>query len=99
MKYVAKFPTSAIERHFRKEMERLSRDIQDRIMQAVASLQNDPRPFGAKPFTQLKPPIHVYDYVAQYRIRVGDYRILYDVDDHRKIVWIFALRKRNERTY
>ena len=68
-------------------------------MQAIEDLQSDPRPFGAKLFKQLNPPVELSQYVAQYRLRVGNYRILYDVDDHRRIVWIFALRKRNEGTY
>jgi len=37
-------------------------------------------------------------FTAQYRLRIGDYRVLYDVDDERRIVWILALRKRGERT-
>ncbi len=99
MKYVARFPAAAIERHFHKALEGLSHETHEKIMEAIASLQDNPRPFGAKPFTQLKPSVHIYDYVAQYRLRISDYRVLYDVDDHRKIVWILALRKRNEKTY
>ena len=35
----------------------------------------------------------------QWRYRVGDYRILYDVDDSQKKVWVLALRRRSEKTY
>jgi mRNA-degrading endonuclease RelE of RelBE toxin-antitoxin system len=76
-------------------------------LRSALSFRNHPKeisqrtqsPSGAKPFKQLKPPVFVYQFAAQYRVRVGDYRILYDVDDKQRIVWIFALRKRNERTY
>jgi mRNA-degrading endonuclease RelE of RelBE toxin-antitoxin system len=32
-------------------------------------------------------------------MRIRNHRVLYDVEDKRKIVWILALRKRGERTY
>ncbi len=68
-------------------------------MDAIFKLQDYPRPFGQKLFKQLAPPIECYEFTAQYRLRVGDYRILYDVNDERKIVWILALRKCGETTY
>jgi mRNA-degrading endonuclease RelE of RelBE toxin-antitoxin system len=34
-----------------------------------------------------------------YRIRLGDYRVLYTVDDKIREVRIEAVRKRDERTY
>ena len=65
-------------------------------MKAVEELESNPRPFGEP---KLKPPLLVYQFTAQYRFRVRNFRILYDVDDKNKIVWILDLRKRNERTY
>jgi len=35
----------------------------------------------------------------QYRLRIGDYRVLFDWDGEIKIVEIQEVRKRNERTY
>ena len=100
MSYELRFPNTSIERKFGKILDSVSpKTMQDRIMEAVEGLADNPRPFGEKIFKQIKPPIQFYQYVAQYRLRVGDYRILYDVDDKRKIVWILALRKRNEKTY
>jgi len=32
-------------------------------------------------------------------VRVKNYRVLYDVDDKNRIIWMLDLRKRNERTY
>ncbi|MEK7778400.1 MAG: type II toxin-antitoxin system RelE/ParE family toxin [Chloroflexota bacterium] len=31
-----------------------------------------------------------------YRLRVGSYRILYEIDDASRAVWIFAIRHRRE---
>lgn len=68
-------------------------------MKAVENLADNPRPYGIKLFKKLKPPIQFYQFTAQYRLRIGDYRVLYDVDDNKGIVWILALRKRSEGTY
>ncbi len=66
-----------------------------KITKTVESLATNPRPFGKNPFKKLKLPVQFYEMTAQYRIRIGDYRVLYDVDDKKNIVWILALRKRS----
>jgi mRNA interferase RelE/StbE len=99
MSYTAKFPTQAIRRQFLKDMAALPPDLQDKGWEAIRHLERNPRPFGTKIFKQLKPPVYLYAYAASYRLRIGGYRILYDVDDKTKTVWVFALRKRNEKTY
>ena len=65
-------------------------------MEAIEGLVDNPRPAGEP---KIKPPLIVYQYAAQYRLKIRNYRVLYDVDDKRQIVWIFDVRKRNERTY
>ncbi len=42
-------------------------------MQTIRSLANDPRPPGARKLTGFDPPA--------WRVRIGDYRIVYDIDD------------------
>ena len=100
MNYSVKFPSHSAEKHFRKVLLKISqRELHDEIVKSVESLGVNPRPFGEKPFKKLKPPIQFYQFTAQYRIRIGDYRVLYDIDDTKKIVWILALRRRSEKTY
>lgn len=100
MKYEVKFPNSSIEKKFDKALLKISQvNIQDEIIKAVEKLADNPRPYSKKPFKKLKPPVQFYQFTAQYRIRIGDYRVLYDVDDKRKIVWILVLRRRGQRTY
>ena len=38
-------------------------------------------------------------FTAQYRLCVGPYRLLYDIDDQRKKVILHKLAKRDEQTY
>ena len=100
MSYSVKFPNKKIANQFNQFLSSIrKKSIQDKIMDEVEKLADTPRPFLRKLFTQLKPPVQVQQCAAQYRIRIGDYRVLYDVDDKKRTVWIFALRKRSEDTY
>lgn len=100
MKYGVKFPNHSLEKKFEKVLLKIHPiSLQEKIMQEVQKLAGNPRPFGEKSFKKLKPPIQLSRYVAQYRIRIENFRVLYDVDDDKKIVWILALRKRSEKTY
>ena len=100
MKYEIKFPNHSIEKKFEKFLSKIPQiSIQNKIMDDVEKLSDNPRPYGKKPFKKLTPPIQLYQFVAQYRLRIGDYRVLYDIDDTRKFVWVLALRKRGEQTY
>ncbi|OGS55158.1 MAG: hypothetical protein A3J79_02640 [Elusimicrobia bacterium RIFOXYB2_FULL_62_6] len=96
--YEVGFGSAAVEKNFAKELSRLDRCALLRIKEAIASLGDEPRPKGKK-MKALRPPIRVFAFLAQYRIRVGDYRILYDVDDEHRRVVLLALRRRSEKTY
>ncbi len=65
----------------------LSADYQ-RVLTRLGALANDPRPHGCE---------KLHDDV--YRIRVGNIRVIYLVDDTIKRVEIGAIRRRSERTY
>lgn len=99
MKYDLKFPSVSIEEKFHKVLSRLPVDTQKRVMAAIEELADQPHPYGSLDSLKLRPPVAIYQYAAQYRLRIGDYRVLYDVDTKRRIVWVLALRRRNEQTY
>jgi mRNA-degrading endonuclease RelE of RelBE toxin-antitoxin system len=96
LSYSVRFPSESIQKKFHKALEIIPVKIQDEIMKAIEGLSVNPRPAGEP---KIKPPLVVYQYTAQYRLKIRNYRVLYDVDDGRKIVWVFDVRKRNERTY
>ena len=96
MHYQVRFPTASLQKKFEKELDCLPEEIRDEIIRKTEALSHDPRPSGEP---KIKPPVEVYNYTAQYRLRIGKYRVLYDVNDATKTVWIFALRKRGESTY
>ena len=100
MKYEVRFPTPSLEDKFYKILSKVTpRSIQDDLMGETANLADNPYPYGKKVFKKLTPPIRLQQYTAQYRLRIKDYRVLYDVDEKRKIVWVFVLRIRSEKTY
>ena len=55
-----------------KERKRIDPVIRKRIDQALRSLQSEPRPSGVKKLS---------GQYQDWRVRVGDYRILYEIDD------------------
>ncbi|NJL29419.1 MAG: type II toxin-antitoxin system RelE/ParE family toxin [Thermoanaerobaculia bacterium] len=69
-----------------RELLRLPRPVVERIQQTVESLSLDPRPPGAKKLTARE----------GYRVRVGNYRILYLVEDKSKLVRIYRLGDRKD---
>jgi len=99
MKYRVLFPTLSMEDKFYNLLARLPRKIQDAIMDATVQLSENPYPQGKNIFKKLTPPFKLMQYTAQYRLRIGNYRVLYDIDEAKKIIWVFVLRKRAEDTY
>lgn len=67
MIYEVKFTKGA-----RKMFRKLSQELQDRIQTKIDELAIEPRPHGVK---KLKGEEN------SYRIRVGDYRIIYEIFD------------------
>ena len=58
-----------------------------RILDAIRSLAVDPLPSGCRKLKGAQ---------SSYRIRVGDYRIIYDVDAANRAVTIFHVRHRRD---
>ena len=66
-------------RAYRQLME-LPRDIQERITEKVLALKNDPRSQG-KPLAG--------GFKGAYRLRVGDYRVVFEVEEKpSRTVWL-----------
>ena len=98
MAYDVVFPSERVERIFQKTLEKIPADYQETIIAAIRSLGSNPRPQG-KRTKKLMGQLIVAQFVAEYRLRVGPYRVLYDIDDRRKKVVLLKLAKRDEQTY
>lgn len=98
MEYDVVFPSERVERLFQKTLEKIPADYKTAIVAAVRSLKNNPRPQG-KRTKKLTGELIVSRFTAEYRLRVGPYRVLYDIDDQRKKVVLLKLAKRDDQTY
>jgi mRNA interferase RelE/StbE len=76
-----------LERAAEKELSRLSAQVHDRIIAAIQGLANDPRPPGCR---KLVGRAH------DWRIRVGDYRVIYEIADTVRVVRVHRVRHRRE---
>jgi mRNA interferase RelE/StbE len=70
-----------IKRSAEKELDGFSTRMRERIVGHLLTLEDNPRPVGIKKLQG----------EDDFRLRVGDYRVLYTIDDHRKLVTIFAV--------
>lgn len=66
------------------------RETRTRIFFAVERLAGFPEVAGLE---------RLRDHRHGYRLRIGDYRALIDVDTDSQVVLVQEIRKRNERTY
>lgn len=71
----------------RRDLRKLPRDVLERVDARIQSLATDPRPHGSVKLTNED---------ALYRIRVGDYRIIYEVQDEALVVIVIRVRHRRE---
>lgn len=76
-----------LKRSAEKELDRLPQVTAERIMKRILALEQNPRPFGIQKLSGQE---------GAYRIRVGDYRILYSIDDRAKRVEIISAAHRRE---
>lgn len=69
-----------------KQLDKLSDNIADPIINTIAMLANNPRPNGCK---KLKGR-------DGYRIRQGNFRIIYDIYDNRLIIEVILIAHRKD---
>jgi mRNA interferase RelE/StbE len=74
-----------IHRKAEKILKRLDGDTLERIRRSIRGLAIDPPPAGVKKLT---------GYDNLYRVRVGDWRILYAIEDDQLIVLVLEISMR-----
>ena len=76
-----------IKQSAQKELDALDDKLFTRIDRKILALADTPRPLGCK---KLK------GYKDQWRVRAGDWRVLYIIDDAAKLVTITRIAHRRE---
>jgi mRNA interferase RelE/StbE len=74
-------------RRAQKELEAIPSPSFEKVEARLLSLRDDPRPPGCK---------KMKDREGAWRIRSGDYRIIYDIDDSTTTVTVFRVGHRKE---
>ncbi|MGA3204426.1 MAG: type II toxin-antitoxin system RelE/ParE family toxin [Bryobacteraceae bacterium] len=76
-----------IKQSAQKELDALEDTLFTRIDRKILALADNPRPAGCK---------KLRGYKDQWRIRIGDWRVLYIVDDQAKVITITGVAHRSE---
>ena len=82
MSYRVEFTAAAA-----RQVKKLPRPARDRVLDAIEDLGEDPRPHGARKLVGER---------TAWRIRIGDYRVLYDVFDSELTVFVVRAAHRRE---
>ena len=70
-----------------RQLKKLSHDVQRRLAVAIDGLEQEPRPQGVKRLSAEE---------GIYRIRVGDYRVLYQIHDKILVVLVVSVGDRKD---
>jgi mRNA interferase RelE/StbE len=70
-----------------KELQKLPRQMIPKIVTEVGNLSNNPYPQGVKKLVGSE---------HSYRIRIGDYRVIYEIIENKLIIEIIRVRHRKD---
>ncbi len=75
-----------IPRDVSRSIERLPRSVADNVSRRILALTDNPRPQGTKPLRGFR----------AFRLRVGNYRVIYEIDDQEHVVTVRDVGHRRE---
>jgi mRNA interferase RelE/StbE len=70
-----------------KDLRGVDRRYLSKILESIEGLQNQPRPQGCKKLVGSQ---------NTYRIRIGDYRVIYEIEDSVLVILIVRIRHRQD---
>ena len=74
-----------LERRAEKDLDALDGSLRKRIIKRLLLLQDNPR-FGSKKLASSK---------NAWRVRIGDWRIIYEIGDKNKVVKVYRIKHRS----
>ncbi|MGD9506388.1 MAG: type II toxin-antitoxin system RelE/ParE family toxin [Syntrophobacteraceae bacterium] len=76
-----------LSRSVEHDVRKIGKATLGRILQAIRDLSKDPFPKGCRKLKGAE---------SSYRIRIGDYRVLYEVDSTERLVSVLHIRHRKD---
>lgn len=76
-----------VEQAAERDLKRLSAQDFHRVIPRIKALAENPRPAGCRKLVSSE---------SDWRIRIGDYRIIYEIDDKAKAVKVIHVKRRQE---
>ncbi len=76
-----------VEKSAEKDLRKIPADYFNSIISKIKALTNDPYPLGSK---KLK------DSENFWRIRIGNYRVLYEIDNYTKSIKVYKVKHRRD---
>jgi mRNA interferase RelE/StbE len=76
-----------IPKPIQKQLKNLPKETYPRIIEKIRQLSSEPRPLGTKKLKGIE---------NEYRIRMGDYRVRYEIDDKTSTILILSCRHRRD---
>lgn len=70
-----------------KELQRLPRQAFPAVLNAIIALAHDPRPAGVKKLAGSS---------SDWRIRIGEYRVIYEIDDTARTMTVLRVAHRRD---
>jgi mRNA interferase RelE/StbE len=76
-----------VERSAEKELKRIASDVRPKLAGAIRAPAKDPRPSGCRKLVGSE---------NDWRIRIGSYRVIYEIADEIRIVRVTRIRHRKD---
>jgi len=86
---VPKYKVELLDRRTHQQLDRIHGPDFSRISNAILGLEDNPRPHGCRKLRGLE----------GWRIHVGNWRVIYYIDDPNRVITIVEIRRRRESTY
>ncbi|HJT57360.1 MAG TPA: type II toxin-antitoxin system RelE/ParE family toxin [Ktedonobacteraceae bacterium] len=76
-----------ITKQVEKQLNALPQKVATRVDEHIKALREEPRPFGVK---------KLRGYTDSYRVRVGNHRIIYTIDDRAQTITLLTVDDRKD---
>lgn len=78
--------TLSLQRRAQKELSQLPPGAYEQVRDVIRALAHNPRPIGCQKLTAR----------AGWRIRVGDFRVIYEIDDKKETILVLHIGHRRD---